>query len=389
MKRASSALSFIPVMALLGYFNPAWAGFEWIPPKQGIPAKKAPVEKEAIMPPLQTLDSSVASPSEEEEPLLEPIHLMDRKAEVRKETNESRAIATMEPIRNKDDRQQENRIVISPAESAQTPQSPAPTVNTTRDMQHHSDSDAPSDYADVNGFGADMPLAFALRQVVPAEYAFSFGPNVNPGYRVSWSGGQPWNIVVQDMIAPLKLASQIHQKTVIIYDPEMVTTQENTDKPAETDTKVRESTGEPITLRRTSITDPGLEAGIQSLSLSASEVMKNRQENTAKSKAVPAGERTSQSPHTITTWEASAGTPLKEILQDWTSKAGLRLIWSADENYTVDKDLMVEDTFRNALQVLTGQGLKENRQPLSTLVLGTSGNNTTQGTLTIKDRPSG
>lgn len=33
----------------------------------------------------------------------------------------------------------------------------------------------------IEGFGSDMPLALALRQVVPAQYAFSFGRGLIPG----------------------------------------------------------------------------------------------------------------------------------------------------------------------------------------------------------------
>ena len=51
----------------------------------------------------------------------------------------------------------------------------------------------------AEGFGSEIPLAMALRQVVPADYAFSFGNGVNPGYRISWNGGKPWNEVVFDL----------------------------------------------------------------------------------------------------------------------------------------------------------------------------------------------
>lgn len=73
-------------------------------------------------------------------------------------------------------------------------------------------------FENVAGFGSDMPLAYALRQVVPPEYAFSFGADVNPGYRVSWSGGKPWNEVVSDMVAPLNLKATVHGSTVYIQN---------------------------------------------------------------------------------------------------------------------------------------------------------------------------
>jgi len=62
----------------------------------------------------------------------------------------------------------------------------------------------PSDIASddnqiVQGFGRDVPLALALQQIVPTNYRYSFDPGINPGTRVSWTGGQPWKNVISDL----------------------------------------------------------------------------------------------------------------------------------------------------------------------------------------------
>ncbi|MGB0720059.1 MAG: hypothetical protein ACPGRX_06275, partial [Bdellovibrionales bacterium] len=75
----------------------------------------------------------------------------------------------------------------------------------------------PQVFEEAVGFGSDVPLVLALRQVVPADYSYSFGPSVNPGYRVSWIGGQGWDRVVADMIAPLGYRVSIQGKTLHIY----------------------------------------------------------------------------------------------------------------------------------------------------------------------------
>ena len=68
----------------------------------------------------------------------------------------------------------------------------------------------------LQGFASDVPLALALRQVVPPMYKFAYGPNVDLGERVNWQGGKPWNQVLQDMAARNNLAAQIDEarKTV-------------------------------------------------------------------------------------------------------------------------------------------------------------------------------
>lgn len=57
----------------------------------------------------------------------------------------------------------------------------------------------------ANGFGRDVPLAFAVRQVVPPRVHVSFDDSVDKQARVSWDGGKPWNEVLQAAVKPLGL----------------------------------------------------------------------------------------------------------------------------------------------------------------------------------------
>ncbi len=60
----------------------------------------------------------------------------------------------------------------------------------------------PPSFDVIEGFGSDMPLALALRQIVPAHYAYAFGNGVNPGAVISWEGGLPWNEVLKNALEP-------------------------------------------------------------------------------------------------------------------------------------------------------------------------------------------
>gem|GEM_PF-4955694 len=75
---------------------------------------------------------------------------------------------------------------------------------------------ASSSYDIVPGFGSDIPLIMALQQVVPARYMYVFETGLNSTQRVSWQGDRPWNIVLQDMVAPLGLQAYIQDNTVTI-----------------------------------------------------------------------------------------------------------------------------------------------------------------------------
>ena len=71
-------------------------------------------------------------------------------------------------------------------------------------------------YTEAVGFGRDLPLALALSQVVPPEYSYAFAQNVNVGTTVSWQGGKPWNVVLDEMLAPNGMKADIQDGQIVI-----------------------------------------------------------------------------------------------------------------------------------------------------------------------------
>ncbi len=57
----------------------------------------------------------------------------------------------------------------------------------------------------ARGFGHDVPLDFAVRQVVPPRIRVTYGDAVDRQIRVSWDGGKPWDQVLRSVVAPLGL----------------------------------------------------------------------------------------------------------------------------------------------------------------------------------------
>ena len=66
------------------------------------------------------------------------------------------------------------------------------------------------------GFGSDLPLVTALRQIIPADYSYVLGKNVAVGETVSWSGGQEWPSVLDNTLSQLNLISTIKGNVVTI-----------------------------------------------------------------------------------------------------------------------------------------------------------------------------
>jgi len=68
----------------------------------------------------------------------------------------------------------------------------------------------------ANGFGRQVPLAFAARQIVPAGVKTAFGPDVDQSELVDWTGGGPWVAVLRNAVQPLGLHVTVRSMAVAI-----------------------------------------------------------------------------------------------------------------------------------------------------------------------------
>ncbi|GJL85724.1 MAG: hypothetical protein DHS20C02_14990 [Micavibrio sp.] len=268
---------------------------------------------------------------------------------------------------------------------------PFPHGTTSHEMMEASTAPAPQKrqykiepktYPEVIGFGSDLPLALALRQVVPPEYSFSFGDGVNPGYRVSWNGGRPWNEVVNDMVAPLDLSARIYKKTVSISKSGQSSDEDlSMIKPQKQEPQAGGS-------RRINITDPGETPG---------KLVSNQPANSnskvdilpAKSSTIKADENTlqvepRQNNSVLKTWEAKQGDSLKTTLSGWSKQAGAELVWEASHDYALDSNVMVNGTFDSAVKVLFVRATNPSTSPDHEML--SKENADDKMTLVVKDR---
>ena len=57
----------------------------------------------------------------------------------------------------------------------------------------------------AEGFGDQVPLRFAVRQIVPPAVNVTYGPGAMPDALVDWKGGQGWSRVLFRAVHPLGL----------------------------------------------------------------------------------------------------------------------------------------------------------------------------------------
>ena len=79
---------------------------------------------------------------------------------------------------------------------------PPPTVQTN---PGNSPDPAATRFKMAYGFGDQIPLSFAVRQIVPPAVRVTYGPGADPDALVDWKGGQAWNRVLGEAVKPLGL----------------------------------------------------------------------------------------------------------------------------------------------------------------------------------------
>ena len=269
--------------AFLGSVQVAQAGFEWIPPVEEEPAPVA--APEPSMPPaappvsVQKMpEQAVGSPVDAMLPLPgEPetmqVKVMDAPEDSPMPENsviKHRVVMSGDsPESAMDKAQNEGEIMtIHPFPEDQSSMSedemneaklqPLDQEEENMDAPEMPAAEKPTENV-VVGFGKDMPLALALQQVVPAHYSYSFATSVNPGQRVSWQGGKLWIDVVKDMVKPLDLTVDVHEKVVHVRPEQLSNVVEAL--PAMPELVADAHT---TSRKRQSIKDPGEQAASQS-----------------------------------------------------------------------------------------------------------------------------
>jgi hypothetical protein len=92
----------------------------------------------------------------------------------------------------------------APATVASQPVSMAPIVD-PEDLAAKTPHKPAWHWMVAKGFGNNVPLGFACRQIVPAAVRVTYGPGVSPSTTVSWQGGRSWNEVLREAVKPLGL----------------------------------------------------------------------------------------------------------------------------------------------------------------------------------------
>lgn len=91
-----------------------------------------------------------------------------------------------------------------------------PVASSAPPAPAHAGTASPGGDRVVDGFGKQVPLIVALRQILPPAYGFAHRDGVDLTQSVDWKGGRPWQQVLTEALTPVGLKAAVTADTVLI-----------------------------------------------------------------------------------------------------------------------------------------------------------------------------
>lgn len=196
----------------------------------------------------------------------------------------------------------------------------------------------------IEGFGRDVPLTIATRQMVPSDYVVQYGQGVDPNTNVTWSGGRSWKDALMDSLTEKSLKATIVGDTVLIEStapapmpapaPQMAST------PAVQDMQAMQAPQPLMPVNEVTIPSAA------DATMTAYAVP-----NTTNSLAPSITDASLAMPQQQV-WVAPRASTLRQVLTDWCRQANVQLQWSAQYDYPLMSDVQISGNFEHAVETL-------------------------------------
>lgn len=210
----------------------------------------------------------------------------------------------------------------------------------------------------------DVPLAVALRQILPEGYGYALAEGVDLDVLVSWQKGQPWELALAEALQPHGYIGT-DQGSIVLIQKADGTKSIPAALPGAAETAAENTVKVPEQMAEDAA-DAGMAEG------ATPAVVK-------KAATVIGG------PETFETWNGPRGALLSELLENWSHRANVELKWESDYDYPleasvayegeyVDAVRMVLDGFANATPRPVGRLYRSPDRGNQVLVISASGN---------------
>lgn len=214
----------------------------------------------------------------------------------------------------------------------------------------------------VKGFANKVPLAVALRQILPSGYAFSIDPNVDMGTLVSFQGGRSWRETLQEAIMPAGLVMREQGQMVAVGYPggrssvDGRSAQGKLLKKGVVSASARYQPGMAPRDLGGGDSYNGFSADVSDDGYAAQSSMAPTYSDTVSTQA--SGPRV---------WTAARGASLRKILESWCSRAHVEFNWLAEYDYPLQASATFRGTFEDAVRSLLIGFENAQPQPVASL----------------------
>ncbi len=229
----------------------------------------------------------------------------------------------------------------------------------------------------LQGFANQVPLAVALRQILPPDMAFSVAQDVSLGTIVSWKGGASWRQVLGDMLSVAGLSFREQGQTVQIVAAAPAS-------PAAAPAAMQAE-------------EKAFSAPPQTVAASSPQPQPQPQPEAAKPVALVADSAANAPPtmgylvppaglapvlssadqvEAFQLWTAEKGATLRQILTDWCRKNRVDLSWQAEYDYPLQASVSLSGSFEDAVRSLLGGFQNAKPQPVGQLHKNEAANQT-------------
>ncbi len=242
----------------------------------------------------------------------------------------------------------------------------------------------------VEGFGDKVPLTIAIQQILPQGYGYTLGDGVDAGQLVSWRGGRPWSVVMQDMLGSSGLSYSTNGRNVAINSagaaptivtgsavPVMQPAPQAVIQPIQQpvmQAQPQQVVQQPVMMQQQPVMmqqpmmmqqqpvmmqQPMM---MQQQPVMMQQPMMMQQQPVMMPTPAMQAQTASGSPQPLQienpllfqsqTWEARPGHTLRTLLQEWCARVGAELNWTAEFDYPIMASMNMTGTFEEAVRVL-------------------------------------
>jgi len=217
-----------------------------------------------------------------------------------------------------------------------------------------------------DGFGSDIPLNLAAREIVPEGWAVDYGEGVKKDDTISWSSTGDWKKSLQTAVAKRGYSASFGTNSVVIskassggtkaYSSEVKTSSASSKPRAN---RPSPTAKRPATTAAAPVADAPLQGGggfsIRPYKAGKPvEDVKAPAERPEESRLATKGEKFEPYKPVASQFSVTSGQMLHPVLAEWASKSGWTVIWETEYDYRIEANASFNGNFVEAVtQIVT------------------------------------